>query len=835
MARALRFPFVAALLHAAQPAAAGGCLPPEKAGERMDEYSGNPRSPATYRALAGLGDPRIAPFPETHPGQEHRFYAPLEWRERRALIARMLPEQRPDPTYWASDEGQCRLDHPLRLGGARVAALGAEHPYVRQWFAVQRAVFEACVNRTPQGAPPLPGPIATADPALKALQADDRAYQQASRLFYEKSPGTREAYRRIAASSSRHAPRARYMMLVINAEWGSGPPPVVAMGDEPPEKRPADLMAAVAEAKAVLADPRFASVHPLTQALIGSIAWNSANDDGERGFSPGAVGLRTIQLRLALQALRLPTRRLASDRSAAERYSRAAADMEYFQRDMFKKPWLPSAVLPRDAYTSRALAAAARRDPLAAWLILPPSPFERYTAWASSPRRLHPDLRRHIGRQRRDSAWLSVRIAQAEHYDPGLWRLIDRRLAKARTCPSDRDLALLPTLLHHQVRAALMYGGGGAARRRAFARALGLIERWPWREGVHFHQTVEGAFNYLIASGRLSEARRLASSTSFPKDGGDGLPRLLLARDEDELVREMARTGRSEIMGTRYENRAGLPLFERLSVSALARLAAREEVPAEYRTLFARVAWTRLYATGRPIPRALDLLMRSLHPEVTRGWLSAPGAGAADPRLLLDVLRSPGLNIVMTRLDPGYADPSSPGLTRIDIWAHSDNNWWCRWQAERHRQAFAEALHREFLDDWNAEEDDKEVARAPRRLRTVLRQSWLWRSRASRAEQQGLAGIDCAPKRLAEGAVRWASAPLRDPGQDEALALAVRATRYGCQRQGGHGAYSKAAFALLRRRFPQSPAAKRTPYWFDCSHFFGGCAAAPADGARDGL
>ncbi|HEX9948152.1 MAG TPA: hypothetical protein VGA98_11475, partial [Allosphingosinicella sp.] len=334
MAKAVWLPFAAILLQAAAPGA-GGCLPPEKAAERMDEYSSNPRSPATYRALAGLGDPLIAPFPYDYRSRGSLFEAPLEWHERKALIDRMLPEQRSDPTYWVPEEGHCRLDHPLWLARARMAALGAEHPYVRQWFAVQKAVFEACINRTPQGARPLPSPIELRDPALAALQEDDRAYQQASRLFYEKSPRAPEAFRRISASASRHAPIARYMMLVIKAEWelprasprpaavakeASGPPPIVAVGSGSPERRPPDVMAAVADAQAVLADPRFASVHPLTQALIGSIAWNSANDYGERGFAPRAVELRTTQLRLALQALRLPTRRLATDRSAGERY-----------------------------------------------------------------------------------------------------------------------------------------------------------------------------------------------------------------------------------------------------------------------------------------------------------------------------------------------------------------------------------------------------------------------------------------------------------------------------------------------------------------------------------
>ncbi|HEU0134667.1 MAG TPA: hypothetical protein VFR28_07575, partial [Allosphingosinicella sp.] len=187
MTKAVWFALAAGLLQAAQPVAAG-CLPPGEAATRMDEYFANPRAPATYRALAGMGDPRIPPFSYDHPGQESLFRTPLEWEEREALKARMLPRQRPDPGYWQPEEGRCRLDHPFWVAQARIAELGAEHPYVRQWFAVQKAVFEACIDRTPRRASPLPPPIRLADPALAALQAEDRAYQQATRLYYEKSP-----------------------------------------------------------------------------------------------------------------------------------------------------------------------------------------------------------------------------------------------------------------------------------------------------------------------------------------------------------------------------------------------------------------------------------------------------------------------------------------------------------------------------------------------------------------------------------------------------------------------------------------------------------------------
>jgi hypothetical protein len=50
----------------------------------------------------------------------------------------------------------------------------------------------------------------------------------------------------------------------------------------------------------------------------------------------------------------------------------------------------------------------------------------------------------------------------------------------------------------------------------------------------------------------------------------------------------------------------------------------------------------------------------------------------------------------------------------------------------------------------------------------------------------------------------------------EALALAVRSTRYGCRWHGGHGSYSQAAQQLLQRRFKDTAWAAQTPYWFGC-------------------
>ncbi len=79
------------------------------------------------------------------------------------------------------------------------------------------------------------------------------------------------------------------------------------------------------------------------------------------------------------------------------------------------------------------------------------------------------------------------------------------------------------------------------------------------------------------------------------------------------------------------------------------------------------------------------------------------------------------------------------------------------------------------------------------------------------AEMDRLAKIPNGPRYLSEQAAAWAKTKTwygdvlgwnRD--LPEMLALAVRSTRYGCQRDGGHGRHSRQAFAELHKRLPEN-------------------------------
>ncbi len=76
-----------------------------------------------------------------------------------------------------------------------------------------------------------------------------------------------------------------------------------------------------------------------------------------------------------------------------------------------------------------------------------------------------------------------------------------------------------------------------------------------------------------------------------------------------------------------------------------------------------------------------------------------------------------------------------------------------------------------------------------------------------------LQALGTAPNYLCRVAIDWANKNPNDPRAPEALHLAVRSTRFGCTDQ-ETGKWSKAAFDLLHRKYPNTTWAKNTKYWF---------------------
>jgi hypothetical protein len=82
-------------------------------------------------------------------------------------------------------------------------------------------------------------------------------------------------------------------------------------------------------------------------------------------------------------------------------------------------------------------------------------------------------------------------------------------------------------------------------------------------------------------------------------------------------------------------------------------------------------------------------------------------------------------------------------------------------------------------------------------------------------EQDQLATHGSAPSFLSSSVVTWAKAHPADPRNAEALALAVKTSRFSPEDWNAPpSAAVERAFRLLHTRYPNTDWAKRTPYWY---------------------
>jgi len=786
---------------------------PSPLAQRLDDYFEHPNGPQTFRALSGKGDPQIAP--------DYRdMFTSLQGNPDAPLIVRLFPAAKGNDYF---PTAECRLDYAVQTLKARIATLGENHPYVLRWIALQQSVFAGCLDGASAPAvADLPPPLALKDKTLARLQNQDRAYQLASLDFYRGDIAKALVeFGRIARSASPHRAAAIYMQVSIRAgthsQYAPNAQPLVSSAQS------------IKAIEAILADPSLASIHSISRELLGWI-----------GATTSDAVSRKAQVRATLDDLELPSAKLAADADARQRYAYARFDIDQLHYASLRGDpawWLQNGP-PTDFTASRAMMDAAKTDPMAGWLLFPASYVQGHP-WAlfgqDSPRGWsalegYAQTSTTTGDEGAIFAWTRVAHAVSRTYDPDLWAQVEDEETKAQG-GDEPSLAALPFDFYHQVRLALT--GGGTADTTALDAAIAHMSAFPFKDAEVYVAARHDGLQYLMTVGRIADARRWRDQAPRPPDVSstaqydDGGLLQILAEDETHFVAALAVTTAGD----------ALPMQNNLSIGELTRLARRADTPDLLKAKFARVAWSRTYALGRPVDGGLDGLMRSLNPTMTKGWTSRAGATvrSGDRRALLDVLRSPGVNILIVDTDrdtepadSSDSDDQTPGVGGIDLYNHDDDNWWCSWKRGRNASDLAVLLQATFFgSDLSLVGADAAYSLRDR-LRPVLAASFAF-SNQDPAEVEALAGIDCAPKVLTGRVLDWVRHPglfeTRD-GQAEALALAVKTTHYGCYSDGPHGAYSKAAWTLLHQQFAATPWALNTKYWFNCP--LGG-ATCPAD------
>jgi hypothetical protein len=370
----------------------------------------------------------------------------------------------------------------------------------------------------------------------------------------------------------------------------------------------------------------------------------------------------------------------------------------------------------------------------------------------------------------------------------------------------------------------------------------------PAQPGGEGQALLNGGIRLLLERFDLPGARRWAAGV-LPDVRVDNELRPLLANGIDELLSGHVPGDRPDAAPpANHVGQFPRTVADLLPRSKIAALASHDGLSKSERRDLLASAWLRTYMLDG-WKESLRLLpeLRDAFPELATDIDNINGAWLSrSKRHLLTrmVLRLPGFDLrpswVRVALPhetvygrPGQRSYWSTGedVFAIDGYNPSDGNWWCPVDTDQVKIDLAETFFVEAVGSYDLTYNDPLLPyrdywhfdrQAMLRLADKLIAWHPLLKDADMSELAALAHIDNGPKFLSEKAIGWANGSnwlTRLLGFDadlpETLHLAVRATRYGCRRQGGHGVYSRAAYQELQTLFPKSDWTARTPYWFD--------------------
>ena len=187
------------------------------------------------------------------------------------------------------------------------------------------------------------------------------------------------------------------------------------------------------------------------------------------------------------------------------------------------------------------------------------------------------------------------------------------------------------------------------------------------------------------------------------------------------------------------------------------------------------------------------ILLRELYPELKEFLAGYQRATTPEARRFAAAylsLKFPGLR--------PYVAAGVGRSTRVEEVDSYRDNWWCTEPPTS-------------LSGTASQGDGGEGKTKPKQ---VTAPEFLRPSQALGTRQfTALQALGTAPNYLCRIAIEWTEKNPADPRAPEALHLAVRSTRYGCTDK-ETGRWSKAAYDLLHRQYPNTTWARNTKYWF---------------------
>jgi hypothetical protein len=370
--------------------------------------------------------------------------------------------------------------------------------------------------------------------------------------------------------------------------------------------------------------------------------------------------------------------------------------------------------------------------------------------------------------------WLVAALTHAEGKDPKANELI------AEALKVKNNSAAFVSARFQAIRLLIEQGRNTEARK--------LVD-----ESVNANRSLldESALN-LFSSQKLklaqSLAEFLADATRVPatlsvNDDGREIPA------DDSWLSDANKARKNKPL---FDYDAGHAFNAQMPLSVLKEAVKSSALPAAPRRDLAQAVWLRAALLGdTKTADELTPVLGALIPELKPLLQTYQSSTQPDEKRFAAIyawLKFPGMEPVV---DIGYGREEP--LNKQDSYR---DNWWCR------------SLYVPTPPQENREivEFTATSGPPPAFLSAAEKQK-------GESEAAALRALGTAPNYISRQVIDWANRRPADPRAPEALHLAVRTTRYSCTDK-DTARWSKAAFDLLHKKYPGSPWAKKTPYWF---------------------
>lgn len=372
-------------------------------------------------------------------------------------------------------------------------------------------------------------------------------------------------------------------------------------------------------------------------------------------------------------------------------------------------------------------------------------------------------------------AWLAAALTHAKGSSVKVSTLIQAAEKVSNASPAFYHIN------YHIARLQLETGQKNEARKRIDNQLLVRVNQ------VGIGNTINASTLNQILSLRMSLATSLDEFLKYAQRKPAGF---IWDYDGNEMPDKEDETTKSEQNQVLFDYDATNLFNGHFPLATLRAAAENKQLPAHLRKRLAIAAFTRAVVLEREdVGRAIAPTLTQLEPSLKAlidTYLSAVTPAERKAAGLYMILKTPAMQPFV---NSGIGRTTS--LNEIDSYR---DNWWCA-QVPK-------------VVDYDA--NGNEVER-----KSLVNLDFLTEAQKTSAKNEvaKLVSLGTAPNYLAQEAAAWAQRTPNDPRVAEALHLAVKSTRYGCTDE-NTGKYSKAAFDVLHKQYPNSTWAKQTPYWF---------------------